>query len=369
MSLRILALAALLCGLVYWEDSLASERSLDRSESSRLKPLMEDEIREGLVVAGVRIETASGENFLYARSKGIWRLLEPALNAYAAAGAIERLMQSLVESTGVVVTDEKHRAKSYGFGGDQALRVTFHGTQLRKAEDGDVLYAIDLGSPIQGTEGAYVRPVGSHAVWSIDHNPRTNLARPFGSSFPPMLDTNLIPGVQAAQLGGLVSIEVIRTDGEHFGLRAVPRDPSEVEPDEPNVSWEVLRASGVREPSDTVPARGFSIYLFRAPYSKVLLATEVEPEMLKHPDARLVLTPARGEPFQLLFGAANPDGSRKVANLGTGTLFEVDGEVANLLLPTLAQATRESEGNPWHDYIQFNPITDLNPLLTPLSGR
>ncbi len=369
MITRILLLAAILFGLVYWESSLASTRSLDRSSSSRLRPLMDEATREGMVVAGVRVETASGENFLYGRSRGVWRLIEPEVNTYVSPGAVEQLMRSFTEAQGVVLTEEKHRAKSYGFGGDVALRITLHGTKLRSAKDQDVLYTLDVGFPIQGTEGSYVRPLGTQQVWSIDQNPRAYLARPPGSSFPPMLDPYVIPTLAAAEKGSVVAIEIRSKASENFTLRMTKSNLDDPGSDEPATTWELTREDGSVVPCDEIPARGYAIYMFLAPYSKIIGAESVDPEILSDPDIRMTLTPSRGEPFELLFGRPTASGSRAVANFDTKTMFEISGDVAELMLPLPEVVAEEAQGNPWHDFIQVNPLEGRDLVLNPISTR
>jgi len=366
---RVVILAVIFCGLFYWEGELSSSRSDERSSSSRLRPLMEESFREGLLVAGVRVETANDESFLYARSRGVWRLLEPAVNTYAAPGAVERLMQSLVDASGVILTDEKHRAKSFGFGGDVALRISLLGTKLRTADDGDVLYTIDIGYPIQGTDGAYVRPYGTNEVWSIDQNPRSFLTRPPGSGFPPMLDPNVIPAISAGPKGGVIGVEIVSQVTESFEVRMIGSEDSPVLPGQTITTWELVREDGTRIRCDEIPARGYSIYLLMAPYSAILGADSVDPEVLENPDIRMTITPGIGEPFELLFGRPNARGGRAVANMETRTMFEISADVAALMLPDVETVSQESKGNPWHDFIQVNPIEGRNLLQNPIRPR
>ena len=366
---RIVILAAIFCGLFYWEGQLSSSRSSERSSSSRLRPLMEESFTEGLLVAGVRVETASDESFLYARSRGVWRLLEPAVNTYAKSGAVEQLMQSLVDASGVMLTNKKHRAKSYGFGSDIALRISLLGTKLKTADDGDVLYTIDIGYPIQGTEGAYVRPFGTNEVWSIDLNPRNFLARPPGSGFPPMLDPNVIPAVSAAPKGGLIGVKIVSQVTENFEVRMITNEANPEQPGGTITTWELVRENGTRVVCDEIPARGYSIYLLLAPYSAILGADSVDSEVLDDPDIRMTITPAQGEPFELLFGRPNAKGGRTVANMDTRTMFEISADVAELMLPDAETVAEESRGNPWHDFIQVNPIAGRNLLQNPINPR
>ena len=76
----LLLLGLILAGLVTWDRSLQQERADDREASGRLKPLIDLSQHENMVVAAVRVETSQGEDFVYARSRGVWKLIEPAVS-------------------------------------------------------------------------------------------------------------------------------------------------------------------------------------------------------------------------------------------------------------------------------------------------
>ncbi len=371
----IVVLAVLLAGLVVWDRALADEREAVRGASGRLEKLLDDAQRAGLVVAAVRVETAQGESFLYARARGVWRLLEPPVNTYVDQYALGGLMQSLLDAEGVVLTKEKLRAKSYGFGGDVALRVTLHGTGLQKDEDQDVLFGADLGFAIQGTDGCYVRPLGTHEVWAVDQNPRTFLTRPPGSSFPPMLDPYVLPVAFAATLGGFTKIEVERARGESYVLERGTdpaldsADPAASADFPGGDSWVLVRADGRREACHPVPVTGYTIFLLRATYERIVGPADLDPAVADRPAVRLVLHPVQGEPFELLLGEPERSGGRVLVNLGTQTAFGLSPETADLLAPTPEVVSRVEAGNPWHEFIQVNPAAGINPLLDPLQRR
>lgn len=348
----ILLLSVVLASLVAWDRSLAERQRAEVAGSGRIARLVPEERRASLVVAGIGVETSLGEHFVYARTRGVWRLVEPPVGTFADAQALGGLVQSIVDAEGVVLTEDKLRAKSYGFGTDVALRVTLHGTKMQSDEDGDVLLCVDLGYPIQGTDGCYARPLGPNAVWAIDKNPRTYLTRPPGSSFPPMLDPFLIPGPVAAGMGGIARIELVRASG---GFSLVPLAAPVDLPDGTQAEWELVAADGSRTPCHPVPSTGWILYMARATYERVYGQADVPAEVLDSPDARLVITPRSGEPFELLFGKPERGGGRPVINTQTRTAFGVSQEVAGLLLPSPETVADVERGNPWHAYIQVDP--------------
>lgn len=359
----LLILGVVLTGLVLWDRAITGEREAARAESAKLRDLIPLDERDGMVVAAIRVETPQGENLVYARSRGTWRLIEPSVNTYADVHALDALMQAVVDAEGVVLTEEKLRAKSYGFGKDLSIRVTLHGPQLRSAEDQDVLYSVDLGYPIQGTGGCYVRPFGTTEIWAIDTNPRDALARPPGSSFPPMLDPYVIPTGANAVYQGFLRVAVEQRSGDSYTLDARVRDPEEVQEGEEAIEWTIRFPNGTSEPCHAVPVTGYTLFLMRTPYEKILGVSELDPSVVESPWARLEIQPAVGEPFQLLVGEPERTGGAIVVNTGTQTIFGVSKEVLELLLPTADQVSKLSEGNPWHDYIQVNPLAG-----TPMTG-
>ncbi len=363
----IAVLAATLAALVLWDRTLSERHAVEREESGRIRKLIEDELREELVVAGIRVQTSVGEDFLYARSRGVWRLVEPPVGTYARESVLLSLVESLIEAEGVVLTDDKLRSKSYGFGSDIAIRVTLHGTQLRKAEDEDVLFCVDLGYPIPATQGAYVRPLGTHEVWAIDRNPRTALTRDPGSSFPPMLDPYVIPGSAGAVYGGFERISITRAGGESFALERQARTPqAEGEADH---EWVLVGQDGSREVGHEIPTTGYSLFLRRIHYDRIIGPADLDPDVAGSPSVRIALVPLRGEPFELLIGSPTRSGGRTLVNTGTGTAFGVSQEVFDLLVPTTGSFSELEEGNPWHEYIQVNPLAGMDPLLTPMETR
>jgi hypothetical protein len=361
----IVVLAVVLAGLVAWDRSLTRRREIEREESGRLLPLVPEERRNALVVAGVGVETAQGEHFVFGRSKGVWRLLEPPTGTYADEQALAGLVQSLTEAEGVVLTDEKARAKSYGFGGEVALRVTLHGTKLASAEDGDVLLCVDVGFPITGADGAYVRPLGTHQIWAIDKNPRDYLARPPGSSFPPLVDPHVIPAQVASGFGGLRRIEVVRADGAGFAIELAREDERGApDPTRPSFvqDWMLVGADGSRTPCDPVPSNGYALFLLRIPYDQIVGPADLDPELAAAPAARVVVTPMHGEPFELLLGEPDRGGDRQLVNVLTQTAFGVSQEIADLVAPAAETVASKDGGNPWHEYVQ---VEGAAPALPP----
>jgi hypothetical protein len=171
-----------------------------------------------------------------------------------------------------------------------------------------------------------------------------------------MLDPYVIPALAAAQYGGIERVDVERRGGTSYSIELRQRAPADVGEGEPPVEWRLAYASGATDVCHAIPATGYTMFLFRTPYEKILGAKELDPRVLEDPFARVTIHPRQGEPFALHIGDPSRTGGSVVVNQGTQTIFEIGPEVRDLLVPSPETVSKLEEGNPWHDYIQLDPM-------------
>lgn len=349
MKRALLVLVLLLAGLFTWERALATRAHDARAQKSRVGRLISDETRAGLSLSAVRLERRGAGTLTYGRVRGRWRCLDVFL-APADVGALESLVQGLLDAQGFVVSDDTDDAAAYGIGGADAVRVSLCGPQVLEDPSGDVQIAFDLGASVPGQGGAFVRQRGVKEVWAIDSDPRAAL-EPTSPELPPLLEPYVVPRDWEGWRSGLVRLTVRRTDGPSFVLE---RRTFDVPPEElrgGRVPWKWILAPGPSErDAARLQAHAFSLFVQRIAYVDVL--DPRERDALTGADANeLVIECAEGPPLVLRFGNALPDGTTPVWNDDTSTLLAVDAEVLRLVLPDVGLFLEDSDANPWDAWL------------------
>ena len=275
----ILLLSLVLVGLVWWDGTLGEEDATRRAESLRIGRLISSEKQEELQgkVAFLQIEGA-GRNWLYVPAAGRWRCL----NFYGApvkSGDVDGLISKIWQAEGVVQSEDPDRFGDYGIGpltNGVTRAITLHGadaveqTERGPSFRGDPLYAVEIGTAIPGRDGCYARLPGEEAVWAVDANPLPLLEVPEGALRPPMLDPYVIPTGWPGQGLHVDRIQVWRPD-ETYALELEQREVSEEEL-RSGVSpyfW-TLKRGGLTVPSSEALTRAYTIFVYRAPFARVL---------------------------------------------------------------------------------------------------
>lgn len=349
MTRTLLALAALLAGLLWVERSLAARAGEARASRSRVGHLIAPEERAQLSLSALRLEHAGQPLLTYGRVRGRWRQIETHL-APADVSAIEGLVKGLLDAQGFVVSDEPSEAALWGVATPEGWRVSLCGPKVLEAPDGDVQLAVDLGASVPEDGGSFVRRRGSREVWAIDADPRSFLEPPV-AGLPPLLEPYVVPRDWPGWGQGLRRIEVRRAEGERFVLE---RRPVEVTPDElragkPPWTW-ILAPGPAERPAAELPAHAFSLFLQRIPFVDVVDPARLEE--LGQASGELVLEGEDGSRLSVRLGAADAAGRALAWNDDTRTLFAVEAEVAPLALPGVQAFLEGATENPWDPWLR-----------------
>lgn len=361
----IICLAILLTGLILWDQSILSTRTIERADSDQVRRLIPEEKHQSWTVAAIGLER-EGTRMTVARASGAWRLLEPKYGTYAIESRVAEIFQTLVDGMGVVLDEGEDRVERYGLDPEHALRLSLHGPNMSKQEDRDVLYAIDIGKQVPGARGNYVRPVGSWEIWTIERD-LLALLEPRSSGPPwPVLDPHIIPEARAVALGEIKLISITRQGAEPFEIRRVAAEPvSGPQPVEETLEdfarWKLVRADGTIEDCASIPTTAYNLFLMRAPYRRLLGPSDVDRIDGKNPYAQVWIHPTEGEAFDLIAGQPIPGRGVAIYNTDPAgrSLFEISTEVLDLIAPTPEQLLDESGNNPWHPYLTVDPLSML----------
>jgi hypothetical protein len=330
----LLALAAL---FATWDRALEAEYEESRSVRDRIGRLVGKEARERIgTVAGLSLDIGGTQRFDYEFEGGRWRIAD-ATRAIGDGAAIEELVKALLEAEGVVASTDPNRFGDYGLAPAAAWTVRLHGQELRKLADRDVRLRCELGSRIESLGGGYARREGSNAVWSIDTDPRGVIERTMRDGVPPLLEPGIVSRSYLQTAGRLTRIVIERPGLAPLTMRIdlAPLSPEEMQAGKdpyvirvedggqdveipPRVVMEyaaLLSAAPHRRPLDAASAAAVGLGAEAQNVARVRLVMDPGGECV------LTLAPSRGE-------------IAAVHNGESDVLFEIDAELARLLLPT-----------------------------------
>jgi len=355
-----LLLAAALPLLALADRALVRREAARRAALERVAPLLSPAERDALRVAAVRVETAGGQGWTYARVEGRWRCVD-LFGAPADGGAITALVKALTEGIGELATAQAEEAPRYGVSTGATLRVALLGPGALGDPRRDVQAGFDVGSGDAAGEAAFVRVRGRPEVWRLDSDPRAVLEARVAPGLPPLLERSIAASSWPGWAGGVERIFVDRADaGFELARRLVPPDPqgSPGAPDPaspaaslPSLHW-VLDPGPDERPTDDLVAQGYALFFQRAPYVEVLDPARRDELGLERPAAVVTLAGAEGAALELALGVplpedqVGPEGRVPVWNGDAGTLYLVTAEVADLLVPQSADLAPTADGSP-----------------------
>lgn len=347
-----LVLAAV--GLWQWNGALAAEREAARHQRHRIGRLVSSEERDEMLVAAVSVEHGD-ERWLYGRLGGLWRNLDHH-QAAASESAISGLVDAILQGEGVVQSDDPTRFGDYGIGTPDGWRVVLHGTEVLTAPDRDALLSVDVGLPVEGLDGCFVKRSDRDVVWALDTDPYALLSSaPDG--LPPLLEPTLLPASWPGARSGIRGVGIDRRwDGVRYGLDLRRDDsvtPAQLQKGASPYTWILQRPDGSEQ--ETIPILGsaYSIYLRRARWSEVVDPRRAKELGLDLPAALVQLVPAAPAEgaapprLDLVIGSPMGDGRWPVFNTLTENLFLVEKAVIDLLVPRPELLLPGAEVNPW----------------------
>ncbi|MFT7465030.1 MAG: hypothetical protein ACI9EF_003391 [Pseudohongiellaceae bacterium] len=357
-------LALIIAGLFAWDQELSTQQDQARAASTQVESLVPEDARENMTVAMVTLEEGGGEEaggltFEFLRSKGRWRCRQ-AFAAVANGEALIKLVDTLLQSEGLLQSDVPERAADYGLGTASSWMVTLHGPQALSDPDGDVLLQVEVGDSLKALDGGFVRlPADSagrdsQAVWAIDSDPRTLLARdPARSWLPPMLDARLVPPDWPGRGARVSRVLVERSDGAQYRLERREVDVPEARQlqGELPYKWVSVHADGTEVAPSPDHVIAFSVFLRLATWADMLDPERAEAIVMNRLKARMVIEPTHGDPLVLYFGEPDVNGTAPVVNALTQTLHAVRGDVVQMLLPDEAELLDAAGPNPWGDML------------------
>ena len=353
---RALVLLGLSAALLFaWERNLSRRAALERLERSRVGQLVSPEERASLSLSALRIEERGQPTRTYGRVRGRWRCIEHFL-APADVGALESLVQSLLDAQGFVVTDRIDDASAYGVTGTSALRVSLCGPKVLEDPGGDVQLAFDLGSSVPRDGGSFLRRRGEPEVWAVDADPRAFLQHE--PATPPLLEPYVVPRDWPGWRAGLTRLRIERAQGSRFVLE---RRRFELPPEElraGRVPWRwILQPGSSERDAARLQSHALSLFVQRIPFEEVLDPRLREQAFGAATTDRLVLEAEGVDALELWFAPlpatrGDDDADHVAWNPETGTLFRVSGAVVDLALPSVELFLADSDANPWHPYLE-----------------
>jgi len=348
------------CGGVLFaiDRSLESAEAQSRDMRDRIGRLIKKEDRDRIPLAAITVEIGETAKWTYAKLGDRWRVLD-ATNAVADADALDRLWKSFLEGEGVVHSADNNRLAEYGFSNQNVIRVVLHGPEVNKKKDKDVRWRCELGNRIADLGGCYVRLEGSSRVWAMDSDPRSIIEDSQRGALPPLVEGTLISR-STLQSGGQFDTVTIEAPGRpplRLKLEQVaidPRDLDAMKGGRDPFTW-VATSGGEVATVDGKTAMAFYQVTMSAKGARLLdpkIASARGIDVEKGAgEARLSFGNDSGVRFQLLVSPPATNGARAVYNTESKVLFELDAELAQLLLPELAELAASSPENPWQQYL------------------
>jgi hypothetical protein len=350
------SLVLALCVVLSFVAGAALEREASPAQAhgaQGVQRLVPETVAGEISVAAVKVkDVARGEEFLFVRSKGVWRCATT-FGAVCDAELLSELLADFTQARGVLRSESVSATERYGLDDTTRLEVSFHGPAVLDAEDEDTLLAFEVGHSLPGTHHgrSFVRARGTASVLEIDRNPRKLLERSPESTLPPLLDRRLLAGPWEGRPRGFARIEVQRPGSV---LTVVHEDlpPGEVDPSGATWTWKVRE--GARS-GDASPHRGlgFTAFALHVRYSGFANPGDAAELGLERAVARVTLTPTQGEVMHLRVGPPTPSGFSYVLHEENRMLLQVDAETARLLAPTADMLLDETIPNPWELWLSL----------------
>jgi len=354
---RAILLAGLLLGLLALHGVLERQRADERSAATRVRRLIVPGSLGDRPIALVRIGTGDGRHFVYQRDRGLWRCTNWR-GALARGADLESMIAELFEAQGVVLTGNPARPSDFGLDVEsmRTLRVSGPGGDVGEP-DADLLFGLDVGAAVDGRSGAWVRPLASTEVWSLDVDIGAQLGREDRGPRPPLLDEQLISAQWPS--GGsprFKTISVSRPGAAAFELELTQREVSQEEmlAGVPPFEWLLRRQdTSVQQPAAQIVAVAYTAFLTSVAWNDIVDPALAGGLGLDSPVASLTLQPgSSGDPLLLLLlPGASPAGNPVVFNSHARLLYEIRSEQVAQIFPLADDFAPEVLVNPWQDLI------------------
>ncbi len=347
-----LLLASALIVLTLARTLAQSEPEKLGSENARpISRLVPEERASEITVAAIKIrEPNTGANWLFVRSRGIWRCAT-AFGAVCDANLISELLNNFTEARGVLRTRDESRAEEYGFGDKDRYEVSFHGAGVMSDPDEDRLLAYEVGHALPGARHgrSFVRRVGEPDVYEIDRNSRELLTRAERSSLPPLLDRRLLGGPWEGRPLGFARITVTSPERETV-IEYADLGPDEIGPDGATWTWRVHEGE-TRGDANPYIGLGFTAFLLHSTYSGFANPKDSRELGLLPAAARVKLEPVSGEAIDLVVGKPSPEGVSYLLHEQHRMLMQIDAETARLIAPNASMLL--DQPNPWELWLSL----------------
>ena len=171
---RVLVLVALGAVLLAVDRSQRDSAAGARQEALRVRTLVQSSEATQRKIAFIRIEDGDGRAVLYGIGPDRqWRCLS-FKGAPALGEKLEQLALNVLQTQGVVLTEQPSRPADYGLGTSSMRVISLHGGAMKPADaTSDLIASVDIGAAVIGAEGCYARQHGQRAIWTVDVDART----------------------------------------------------------------------------------------------------------------------------------------------------------------------------------------------------
>ncbi|MFG0318297.1 MAG: hypothetical protein ACF8XB_13560, partial [Planctomycetota bacterium JB042] len=189
---------------------------------------------------------------------------------------------------------------------------------------------------------------------SIETDPRGPLVSTPGADRPPLLDPHVVPRVWPGESRRVDRQEVWFADGRTYAvtLHDIEITEEEMRRGKSPYEWH-LHAGGEERLANPTSAVMWSSFLFFAPWSLLIDPAQEAAFGFDDPWARIVLTPASGDPCELRISKRPlQSGEWPIQNRATGGVFAISTAVRDLMAPPVDVFEEGYEENPWRPYLQ-----------------
>ncbi len=353
MMRAVLVLALVAAGLLAWDRALVQREEAGRAAGLRIAPLLPASEREGRSVAALRIETASGESWIYGQSNGMWRCLNWK-GAIANGVDIAEIAARVVNARGMPLSDDPARPQDYGFDVPGMLTLSLHGPKLDLLDaTKDRLIALDLGRPLSSQAGSFVRRHGSTEVWSTDLDVSGLLGRNDHPREPPLLERTLVPMSWPGQSPRIRRLRIEREGEPPFDLILKERrlNSDEALAGVAPFEW-LMRVDGRESPCVEILAIHYSAYMVLAEWGAIVDPALYPRLGFDKPRAQVLLVPPEGDPLNLLLGGRGPSGRSVVLDSVSGLIMEIEPVQEAMLFPKAEAFSGAALENPWQAIVE-----------------
>ncbi|MBK6942088.1 MAG: hypothetical protein IT453_00005 [Planctomycetes bacterium] len=342
-SVLLHGLLALACfGLVRLDRALSDAEVSRRATMGRVGRLLDAGERTRLVDTRFAIVEPGGVRFEFVLRDGYWRI-PAASDAIAKASAVKAVLDSVRSVEGVIRTRDADVASALGFATPIVLELA--------AADGSPVVAVELGASFSEPAGCYARRVGTDTVFQLDEDLASLVRRPAGSAALPLADVALVPEGWPGEGRQWKQLQVQRF-GTRFELTVREKKITDEEMRQGVSPFEwIVVSGGTTTVAAQAPASMYATFASRAPYAAIVERAAVA-DAIATPVAIVRHFAEPGEPLELRIGKPLPDGRVPVENSATGLVMLVSAEVAELLAPSAARLTSDTDGQEWAKYLK-----------------